>query len=374
MINRDVASLVGASVLSAAGSLPLHLTPLIIPVLVVDGRASVADAGWIATAVLLGQFATALALPLFDVRLISRAHAIGLTLALMLGLGVSAVAGMTGLLLGWFLVGLCCGGFQYLGTITAATHSRPAFAFPIRLGVVLCLAGAAAASFQWSSGLQSYESMLTLIALIFASVLAVGITFHRPTKPPSRTLDRDTSAGREKYVALAVVLIVFVGQSGVLAYAVQGATERGIVLQEASWALAIMKVVAGLCLLVIARRGLQNRQNPRFMEIGVALAISDLVIATTSEPVVFFVALLSLEVCFNILSARLQAKVSDVAPYFAGQWLVATMLFGAAAGPGVHGLAIRVDFGGSFVAFAVLSAVIPAVVLWMAQKGARASA
>jgi len=70
--NRDVASLVGASVLSGAGSLPLHLAPLIVPVLVIDGRTSVADAGWVATAVLLGQFATALVLPLLDVRIIAR--------------------------------------------------------------------------------------------------------------------------------------------------------------------------------------------------------------------------------------------------------------------------------------------------------------
>lgn len=128
---------VGASVLSGAGSLPLHLMPLIVPVLVIGGRLSLADAGLVATAVLLGQLAAALILPVFDVRTIGRAQAVVLAIALLAGLCVTGIDGAATLLLGWFVVGMCCGGFQYLGTITAALHWRPAFAFPIRLGVVL---------------------------------------------------------------------------------------------------------------------------------------------------------------------------------------------------------------------------------------------
>ena len=182
MKNRDVASLVGASVLSGAGSLPLHLAPLIVPVLVIDGRTSVADAGWVATAVLLGQFATALVLPLLDVRIIARPEAMGIAVALLLGLSLSGLDGTPVLLLGWFIVGVCCGGFQYLGTITAATHSRPGFAFPIRLGVVLCLAGVAAGTLQWTASLGSYRTMLIVLVAVFSLILAIGIVLHHPIK------------------------------------------------------------------------------------------------------------------------------------------------------------------------------------------------
>jgi len=78
--------------------------------------------------------------------------------------------------------------------------------------------------------------------------------------------------------------------------------------------------------------GLQNRQHPRFAELGALLAVSNLVIATTTSLPAFFLGLLALEIAFNLLSARLQARVSDMAPTFAGQWLVATMLLGAAVG------------------------------------------
>jgi hypothetical protein len=361
--NRDVVSLVGASVLSGAGSLPLHLAPLIITVLVIDGRASIADAGWIATAVLLGQFTTALVLPLLDVRIIARGPAIGLALTLLLGLVLSGLAGMPGLLGGWFVVGVCCGGLQYLGTITAATHSRPAFAFPIRLGVVLCLAGVTAGALQWTAGLGSYREMLVVLVAVFSLILLIGIVLHHPIEPQRRILEKDAQAGSLKFFALGVVFVLFVGQSGLFAYVVQGATDRGIVLRDASWALAIMKIAAGACLLLLARKGLQNRQNPRFVELGALLAISNFVVATTTDPLVFFLGLLGLEIGFNLLSARLQARVSDIAPYFGGQWLVATMLLGAASGPALHGFAIRVESDAAFVAFAMLSALVPAALL-----------
>jgi hypothetical protein len=367
-VNRDVAALVGASVLSGAGSLPLHLAPLIITVLVVDGRASVAEAGWIATSVLLGQFVTALVLPLLDVRLIARGPAIAVALVLLLGLGVSGLDGMAGLLMGWFIVGICCGGLQYLGTITAATHSRPAFAFPIRLGVVLCLAGVAAGALQWTASLASYGQMLAVLLAVFSLVLVVGVALHRPIEPPRRIQEKDAQAGALKYAALAIVFILFVGQSGLLAYAVQGATSRGIVLRDASWALALMKITAGVCLLMLARKGLQNRENPRFLELGLLLAISNFIVATSTGLVLFFVGLLGLEIGFNLLSARLQAKVADIAPYFGGQWLVATMLLGAASGPALHGLAIRFDAANAFMVFAMASAMIPAALIAAGRK------
>jgi len=72
---------------------------------------------------------------------------------------------------------------------------------------------------------------------------------------------------------------------------------------------------------MLARKGLQNRQNPRFIELGALLAVSNLVVATTTSLPTFFLGLLGLEIGFNFLSARLQARVSDIAPYFAANGL-----------------------------------------------------
>jgi hypothetical protein len=358
--DRDLASLLGASVLSGAGSLPLHLMPLIVPVLVIGGRMSLGDAGLVVSAVLLGQLAAALILPVLDIRVIGRTQAAVMTAVLLVGLIVTGFDSAAFLLLGWFVVGMCCGGFQYLGTITAALHSRPAFAFPIRLGVVLCLAGVTAGALQWTAGLRTYWTMIAVLLVAFGLILAIGIFLHHSlTSSSSRTTERRSWGGVATLVALAVVFLLFVGQSGLLAYAIQRATDRGIVLQDASWALAGMKVAAGLVLLLLARKGLQNKQHPRFVELGVLLAASNFLIATTTSLQAFFLGLLALEIAFNLLSARLQAKVSDMAPTFAGQWLVATMLLGAATGPAVHGAALALDADSAFMFFAMASALLP---------------
>ena len=160
------------------------------------------------------------------------------------------------------------------------------------------------------------------------------------------------------------MFVLFAGQTGLLAYVVQQAGAREIGLGGAFWALAMMKVGAGLCLLLLARGGLQNRQNPRLVEFGILLAGGNFVVATTTSLPLFFAGLLGLELGFNLLSARLQAMAADIAPSFAGKWLVATiLLLGAAAGPALHGLALRLDANTVFIAFAMVSALVPVILL-----------
>src|SRR5262245_59010132 len=101
--SRDVIALVGASLLSAAGSLPLHLMPLIVVSLVADQRTSIAQAGWVASAVLLGQLLTSLALPTLAVRTVNRLPVSGVALLLLLGLVASGLGGEVSLFSGWFL-------------------------------------------------------------------------------------------------------------------------------------------------------------------------------------------------------------------------------------------------------------------------------
>jgi hypothetical protein len=48
-----------------------------------------------------------------------------------------------------------------------------------------------------------------------------------------------------------------------------------------------------------------------------------------------------------------------MAPTFAGQWLVATMLLGAAVGPAVHGAALAMDADAAFMLLAMVSALLP---------------
>ena len=144
----ETAPLVGASLLSAVGSLPSHLAPLILVALISDSVSSSAAAGWIPSALLLGQLLTCLVPPTLNVTRIRTGHAAGISALLLAGLFLGGTSNFATLLVSWFLIGGCCGILQYLGTVAAAHYPRPSFAFSLRLGIVLLLAGAVSGVLQ----------------------------------------------------------------------------------------------------------------------------------------------------------------------------------------------------------------------------------
>lgn len=369
LASQEVVSLAGASLLSAVGSLPLHLMPLIVVALVNDARTTIATAGWIAAATMAGQLLVSLALPAFKVQTLRRSAATGSAGLLLAGLVLTVSGGSGPLFLGWFVIGGCCGLFLYLGTSTAAVSSRPTFAFSLRLGAVLLLAGSVAGALQATGVLTSYVSLSVALCLAFAAAQAIGIALYRPLAPKASPMQegRGQDPRGARLPGLAVVFLLFVGQAGFLAYVLQNATARGMALGETAWALAAMKIGAGLALLLIARLGLQQHQRQRFLELGALLAVSILVISMTRNPLVFFLGLFGLEIALNLLSARLQAAVALAAPRFAGRWLTGTVLLGAAVGPPLHGAALSFGTQAYFLAFAGLSAFLP--FLWW--KGSR---
>lgn len=355
------APLLGASLLSAAGSLPLHLMPLIVVALIAEGRTSILQAGWIATAVLLGQLVATLVLPILRIDSVRRRFTVSASIALIVGLLTTRIHGATALLLGWGIVGACCGLLQYVGTTTAANHVRPVFAFSLRLGVVLVVAGFVAGSARASGVLATYGSLLVALCVIIGSILAAGVALYRVSVPRAngsapfgfRTWSTSLSSG------LAATFILFVGQTGFLAYAVQGAVSRGIALDDAAWAVAGMKFAAGVALLSLAQRGLNDKQRPRFLELGLLLGVSLVIVALANGPFAFFVGLLGVELGLNFLSARLLGKVAETAPQSAGRWLTGTILLGAASGPPVHGAMLSLGMGRWFLFFAVFSSLAP---------------
>ena len=364
LANRDTTALIGASLLSAAGSLPLHLMPLIVVSLVADSRVSIAQAGWVASAVLLGQLSTSLTLPALAVRTVNRGPAIAVALVLLLAVIISGLGGAIGLFLGWFLAGACCGVLQYLGIVTASNDPSPTFAFSLRLSIVLILAGAVVVALQIGDVLASYLSMLAALGAIFSVVLATGIALYRPRLSNAERANLGTADNQasHEFGGLGTVFLLFVGQTGFLAYAVQTATGRGMAVEETAWALAAMKIVTGAWLFLIARTGLKTASRPRFLGLGLLLGSSVLLISYTGHLVGLLLGLIVFEIAFNTLAARLQGKVVMLAPQFAGQWLTGAIFLGAASGPPLHGAAISAGVGAYFIGFAALSALLPS--LW----------
>jgi hypothetical protein len=361
--------LIGASVLSSVGSLPLHLIPLIVVTLIADSRVSVAGAGWVASAILLGQLSTALALPALGIYNVHRKLAIAVAVLLITGLAASASPEYVGILAGWFLVGQCCGVLSYLGTIAASRFTRPAFAFLLRLGIVLIFAGCVSSALQLSGMLTSYRNLLTAIILALVPMLALGIILHQPVGGIGVSPKHDETRlfKIERSAGLFTVYFFFVGQTGFLAYVIQQAVGRGMVFDSTTLSLALMKLAAGVWILCSAYFGSEDSRSTRFGNLSLSLVAAIVVLSYSRDIVVFFLALLALELALNKLSARLQAAVVAARPEFAGRWLTAVMLLGAASGPPLNGFMISMGLEGGFVLICVLSAFGP--LLWQRWSG-----
>jgi predicted MFS family arabinose efflux permease len=371
--NRESAIVLGAGLLSAIGSLALHLMPLIVATLVTDERISLANAGWVASAVLVGQLLAALSLPAIRIRIVGRPSAMIIVLVLLIGLTSTLPDSQIALLLGWFVAGLCFGALQYLGLTTAAASARPAAAFALRLGVVMLIAGAVAASVRLTGTFASYQSTVIALSIIVGGVAAAGLSLYRVMNEAASTRRPARPDGRPSrgIIGLATLLVLFMGQTGFMAYAIQSATQRGLALTDTILALAGMKIIVGAWLISTARGTTMPRPR-RLFAVGVMLALGVLAIAAAQHLALFFLGLLVFEIAFNSLSAALQAKIVEAAQELGRSWLTAAALIGAALGPPLNGSMIELAQGHYFIAFAMFSALAPALWAWRQRAPAAA--
>lgn len=338
-------SLLSACTLSGSGAMPLHLRSVLVAVLVSDGITSVSGAGIVGGLILLGQCIMAALLAIANVKQITRHHIIVVSAILMASLAASPFA----LYASWFIVGLCCGVLQFVGTLATALHPQQTYAFRVRLGFSLSLAGSTAAVLLLMP-LKSYTLLLLVLALVFSLMLTTGTSLLQPMRAPPRKVGKSDS-DKLKYVVLAMIFLLYVGQGGLLAYILQQGTQRGFTLTETIWALAIVKIVAGTLLLVA------RSQKISLWVLSIVLAVANVVVMTTTSLPLFVAGFFLLELGFNFMGARLQALTASIAPVFAGQWLVSVYLLASAIGPVLQGYALEADL--PFLTFAVIAALLP---------------
>ncbi len=352
--------LIGASLLSSVGSLPLHLAPFIVATVVGDATASVAQAGLIPSSTLLGQLTAALTLPAFGVRHVQRWVCGALGLCMLLGLGLTTMGGIVAILMGWFMVGLCCGTFLYVGTMAAARFPDRVFAFSIRLALVLVLSGCAVAVLYSVGALARYGDLVLALALVLSPLMLAGLMAHAPGEGAAAPAAVASSAWSKGTVAsLAVIFFFFLGQTGFLSYVLQQAAERGMALNGAILALVAAKALAGLWIgfWAMQRRTRKNAFN--FLLYGGLLASINVFAFLCASPFQLFLAFCLFEIVINALAAQLQGAITASQPAFVSRWLTGSVLLGAASGPLLNGFAISHGFGVAFIAMSAISAVMP---------------
>jgi len=123
--------------------------------------------------------------------------------------------------------------------------------------------------------------------------------------------------------------------------------------------LALMKISAGIWVLYSSCMGYEDPKSTRFWYLTLVLIVAIVTIFYSRHGVIFFLALLAIEMALNKLSARLQAAVVAAWPEFIGRWLTAIVLLGAASGPPLNGFMISIGLDRAFVLICVLTALGP---------------
>lgn len=362
--------LFGASLLSAAASLPLHLMPLLVVALVTESRLPFAQAGLIASAYMVGQMVATLGLPALKFVRLKRIHAVFAAGILLASVLLSASLSSQAMLACWFVIGAACGALQFLGATTAAAAANRQSAFALRLAVTLLVSGFAIVAVQLTGGFAGYAFLMMQLGVVFLVITGVGLALYRTPSvaqpvPPSVAGPAKAAVRPDRLIGLVVIFLLFVGQPGFWAYAVQNVQQRDVVLDHLAYAIAFCKTAAGLVLLVGVMRPPDKAKDGLFYP-GLVVALGVVGMATAGDAVSFVLSLLLWELGLNVLSARLQAAVVQDNPATAGPWLVGAVFLGAATGPLLHGFAIQAQVPMVFAAYACLSALIP--VAWVCLR------
>lgn len=367
--------LIGASVISAAGSLPLQILPFLVLSLVSEGRVDIAYAGWVGSAYLIGMLCSGVLLPVLKISRLTRWHAVGAISAIILSLALSIGGNLLlPLLLAlWFVVGFACGGLQFLGATTAAAAPNKPQAFALRLAIVLIVASGVIVVLALFGGQKSYSTFAYFLMGAFGLAACIGLALYR-TIPAARlvTNGEATAASTQRgWSGLAVVFAFFAGQPGFWAYAMQSASQRNLDLKDAAFVIAASKIISALVLVYSSRQNTQASGLRALVGLGCAVATGILVMTYSSAVAAFFIGFLLWELALNVLSARLQGIVVAANPGHAGVWITGAILLGAATGPIVHGAAIGGGIASAFIAYAALSGLFPFFWAWQKSTPAK---
>jgi hypothetical protein len=359
--------LIGASVLSAAGSLPLQILPFLVLSLVSTGRIDVAFAGWVGSSFLIGMLSSSLLLPALKITRLAHWHAFAAVCVIVLSLVLSIDSKLLPIFLAlWYAVGFACGGLQFLGATTAALAVNKPQAFALRLAVALILASCVIIALAQFGDQKNYSIFAYFLIGTFALAACFGLALYRNLPAmQSVAIGSAVNPTLRIWSGLIVVFCFFVGQPGFLAYAMQSASQRGLNLKDAAFVIAASKIASALILIYLNKKGASVKGLGGLFGLGCAVAIGIFVMTYSKAVIAFFIGFLVWELALNLLSARLQGIVVAANPSHAGAWITGAILLGAATGPIIHGATIGADIEWTFILYAAGVGLLPFVWAWV---------
>lgn len=349
---------------TAIGSVPLHLIPLVIAVLVAANGYSAMAASLVVSAMLAGDLAATVLLALAAVRVDRRDVLLPALTLFALAIALSASAADSSLIYPlWAAIGALAGVIGQAGTLFAAYASNPERIFALRLSYVLAISGLAALALLLPLPVTPFARM-TLAAMVL-TLLALGCLFLlTPRSGPRPRLQRAAPTRPSPLMVAGLLALVFimVGHTGFLsqmgAYFDQGADDG---LDRVALVVGIGKlVIGGMVSIVFAMLGTWSLRKQMLVSLALAAAMLSLVSGPgIALAIVFFACYeLGLNTFSPLFAGRIAAKLDD----YWKHWIGFSVFLGALLGPPV--CAWLMDMGGAAGPAALGIASLAVAALW----------
>jgi len=354
----------GACILSAVGSLPLHIMPVLVASAILAERLTPAEAGLLATMYLLGQLLITTLLPILSISRLRTSSAVQVCIVLVTIITLSVQISGKMFFLNWFSIGICCGLLTYLGSTAAATVDNKSIAYAVRLGVTLLVSGCTMLVFYNIDKFAGFSQLMGSLAVVVAVLSAVGLWLYKPPSSSDRkkvSISFDSLFEDNTHWGLFYLFLFALAQVGFIVFALDSATRRGIGIGDALWAFALCKIIAAGFLFL--RRGKKSKYNNLYSTIYSIpfLLIGCFLVASTETLLLFMLGILLWESSVNLMSSAFQASVVEINPSVGGMYLTSVLLFGSAAGPLINGALISANSQEIFYCLVVFSVFLPLI-------------
>lgn len=356
-MTRFSRSLVGASLFSAAGALPVLFLPALLAAHLADGATAVTTVAATGAVLLVGELTVSLVAPMVLPVVAGRGSFLPAALGFLAMILWSAFASGPAYLLAWFGVGGFAAFLQYLGTTRCLVEANPAAASQLRLSVSLFVSGCCLLIVAGLKGGSPAEATLLLAAvcgvLMFGALVIIG-SGGPPDRssncPPHPTVSRPITV---PFLAVATFFGIFVTFVSLLPSLARHGDAHTFVAY-----MAVGKLVAAPALWLIARHEGRLRRRSRY-----EIALSG-ILAAASVAVIYLpsiVLLIVIEVALNATAGIILGRFSETLSPGQTRWAFSAIQIGGAVSFALaHVLAVETAATG-FLALVVLAAFLPVV-------------
>lgn len=359
-------AVLGASLISACGSLPAQILPLIIVFYLSQGVLSLTQIGWLSGVMLLGQTVGSLTYPVYSDGVLGRRETLGLILASFCALTLAPWTGFAGNLMCWFVVGFCASGMQYIGLVSATRAPDPSAALSLRLSVALSFSGVMLIA---SASLPEAPAwlVLTSVAVFQALVVLGAMPLARLRRMARRGGQFAGFTGVRLGIAIWIIPCfgMFISLLSFLPVSLQGQGRSG---HDVLLMMGLARLAAAPILFVLQGRGSLLPERVVFAGFAVLTVV---LFAGVVRPGFWLpvLCLVGFEAFSNVLSARFLGEISRRHAPSETRWLSSYIQLGAGTAHVVTGYVLASQLQDAY--FAVL-VVVFLPLIWSVTAGRHA--